>query len=270
MPAVEHRHVDGFEMLAPPGDFSAIHLAHENDYETYVRVPLLKDAATCVNAIDVGANIGMIALPLAKAISGHLWCFDMSAQNARFLFANLRRNGLDNVTVLPFAAGEELRSDAIRLRRHTTLNSMLQRCDDEALLGDVQITPTAPIDLLFAHGGPKIDLMKIDVDGWDLRVLRGAMKLIDRDRPILYTEYSPAQMRDSGGSEGEYLSRLLERGYRPYLLGPNMPAATVAAQDLEAMRLEFEGRIATVAHLGQTHIDLRWSLDGVHAPPPGI
>lgn len=258
-------HVDGFEFFAPKSDFSAIHLGHENDYEGHLRVPLLQDARKAINAIDVGANIGLLALPLSRAISGHLYCFEMSERNARILLLNAGHNKCRNITVFPMAIGEGLDSSLVRLSSHTTLNTMLHRVSaEQALDHDVRLIPTVTLDALFA-GGPRIDLIKIDVDGWDLQALRGGLKTISRDRPVIYTEYCPAGIgQATGESEKEFLSLLLTRGHRPQVLGPNMAFSVPTGQSADELHAELARLLTKVEHLTQTHLDLRWSIAGLH------
>lgn len=263
---VSNRHVDGFEFLSPKGDFTSIHLAHEGDYERNVRIPLLHDAKRAVNAVDVGANIGLIGLPLSRAISGRLFCFEMSERNSRILLMNAVRNNCTNITVFPFAIGDRLDSRAIQLSSHTTLNTMLSEASSDFLGDDVRVVPTVTLDMLFGSG-PKIDLLKIDVDGWDLQALRGGLGMISRDQPIVYTEFCPKLIRQATGeSEEEYLALLLARGYRPEVIGPNLPYTEPQGQTLGDLHAELCALLQRVEHLQQTHIDLRWSIKGLHGP----
>lgn len=263
----QYSHVDGLKFMAPIGDFTATHLGHLRDYETYVRIPLLTDAARSVNAIDVGANIGLLALPMAKVISGHLYAFDMSERNARLLMLNAERNDLKNVTVFPLAVGDQIGSQLTRLSSHTTLNTMLRKSPMEDILSnDVRIIPTVTLDSFFA-GGPDIDLLKIDVDGWDLQVLRGSVRTISRNRPVIYTEYSPKHIREAtGANEAEFLEILLQQGYRPEVLGPNVPYSTPKKSSLEELQVELRTILDAVPNKEQTHIDLRWTIESLHLP----
>lgn len=60
-----------------------------------------------------------------------------------------------------------------------------------------------------------MDLIKIDVEGFEFRALSGAQQLIHRHRPIITTEFSPAVLPKMSGCSGEeYLRFLIGLGYR--------------------------------------------------------
>jgi hypothetical protein len=62
-------------------------------------------------------------------------------------------------------------------------NSSAVRLEDD---DDGDVTVTTLDESL--RGEPQVDVMKIDVEGWEARVLRGASEIIARQRPILYVE----------------------------------------------------------------------------------
>jgi FkbM family methyltransferase len=255
---VETRH-RGFSFVTPLGDFSTISLG-ANDYEPHVLGPLLSDAKTARNAIDAGANIGLIAVPLAAALSGQLFCFEMVANNARMLYANLRRNNLSNAVVLPIALGESLRSFALARNDTTTLNLPDQVPADSALLHELtNIVPVVSLDTLFASG-PPIDIIKIDVDGNDLEVLRGARQTISLWKPVVYTEYCPELINRISHQPGkEFLRILVDLGYRATVLGPMVETGPLTG-DVDAMSAALDQRLASVVHTPLRHIDIRWHI----------
>jgi hypothetical protein len=55
--------------------------------------------------------------------------------------------------------------------------------------------------------------MKIDVDGYEGQVLRGAKRTLDRDRPTLIVEVCPYALEEQGDTADALLGLLLEHGY---------------------------------------------------------
>ena len=255
--------LDGLNYVSPAGDFTSVVLAYGQPYEPHLYDMLMADAAKSRNVVDVGANIGLVALPLARVVQGNVYCFDLSPRNAKFLHDNARRNGLDNIKVFPIAASDRLHSRALRLKTETSLNVANQFSDGDIHSNDdAFVIPFAPLDDLLADA-PPIDLLKFDVDGWDYQALRGALKLIDRWSPVIYTEYCPFLFTSVGGTtEPEYLRLLTELGYEVSVLGPFVPTGPAPTTDPEALAAFLADVLATVSHTAQMHIDLRWERTG--------
>jgi FkbM family methyltransferase len=74
----------------------------------------------------------------------------------------------------------------------------------------------------------RVDLVKIDVEGWELAVLRGAIRLLGAARPVVLFEYDPAYISRCGGSGAALTSYLHDSGYRLYGLAPGRPPLAVA------------------------------------------
>jgi hypothetical protein len=62
------------------------------------------------------------------------------------------------------------------------------------------------------------DLMKVDVEGHEIKVLRGLSKTIEQCRPLIFLEVHPARINDEGDSLAELSGMLEKRQYRVYTL----------------------------------------------------
>jgi FkbM family methyltransferase len=133
--------------------------------------------------IDVGANIGSLTLPLAGLVGaqGRVCAFESQAYNFNLLCAHLALNGIEHVR---------------------PLNAFVSDVTDPKTWGEVWgsyvsdkwPTPVMKLDDL---GLDSCALIKIDVDGGELGVLKSAARLIDKVRPVLYFENDvPAVSRE--------------------------------------------------------------------------
>lgn len=134
-------------------------------------------------AFDVGANIGYLALYLRHRIgaSGELYCFEPEPENYAELETNLRRNRLDNCHAIQSAVGAQEGSVTFT----PGLNGFV------APEGAPGISvPVVTLDQFIAQRSlPRVDFVKIDVEGFEVDVLTGMKATLSRpDKPILYVE----------------------------------------------------------------------------------
>ncbi len=138
---------------------------------------------------DVGAHIGTVSIPLLQSdAAGQVLAVEASPQTAGILARNVEMNGLaDQLQVLPrlvTAEEGELRTPAL-----TPANIGATSFAAEARRGSTVVESTT-LDLIGDEIGQFPDLIKIDVEGAEVAVLRGGESLIDRCRPLLLVEVS--------------------------------------------------------------------------------
>ena len=83
-----------------------------------------------------------------------------------------------------------------------------------------EIASVYPLDMFLDDEIP-IDIIKIDIDGFEPLVLKGANRTISNHHPIIFTEFAPAHLETYSGIKGEeYLIELLDFGYSITVLTP--------------------------------------------------
>jgi FkbM family methyltransferase len=135
-----------------------------------------------MRVVDVGANIGYYLLFLARAVGseGALCCLEPEPENLAELERNLRHNRIGNARILPFAAG----SEDSEVSLHPGINGKV--ADDGS--GSLTV-PLRRLDSVL--DGP-VELIKIDVEGYEGHVLAGAERLLREHHPVLFIEVHPA------------------------------------------------------------------------------
>jgi len=174
-------------------------------------------ARACVKpgdmVVDIGAHIGTFAIPLGRAVSpgGRVVAFEPVAAHFDLLRRNVARNGLEDVVEpVEALAGDRPGSGRIESKAANT--------------GASHVGQTGPsirqttVDAWWSdHGRPQIHLLKVDVEGMELKAIRGAERLITEHRPRLVVEVCRGQLRAAGDSVWA-LDRFLRRsGYRYYV-----------------------------------------------------
>lgn len=150
---------------------------------------------------DVGANIGAHTLPLARSVgsSGKVYAFEATAYAVRRLQENLSLNTNYGKRVEVVHAlltdGEERReiqalhsrwplAGAPESHRHPEHGGALEAIGTDSQFSLDQFAEK--VDLA------RLDLIKIDVDGHELAVLKGALRLLQRWRPLVVLELAPS------------------------------------------------------------------------------
>ena len=140
------------------------------------------------NVVEVGSNIGAHTVFIARDICPHgkVFAFEPRRLIFQMLCANIALNGIANVHAHELALGS--REQTITEGRFPVAENVNAGAFAiGSIAGDEETIAMRTLDS-FAPKLPRIDLIKADVEGFELEVLRGAEALIRRDRPILYLE----------------------------------------------------------------------------------
>lgn len=189
---------------------------HQRDADMDLIRSLLKPGDTM---IDVGANIGFTAMEGAHAVGNHgvVHAIEPHPFIHRCLEENLSLNLLSSPQVQryavavadsPMEAGAQFTND-----RRDDMNFMIPQASvKRSGMSNKSITvPVTTLDVLFPDL-LQCDLLKIDVEGAELVVLRGASSLLKTTRQILIEAGDPNSVRH-GSSAGDLLAHLESAGF---------------------------------------------------------
>lgn len=183
----------------------------------------------CV-ALDVGANIGCHSLVMADLVgdSGRVLAFEPHPGVSARLRANIHLNCLHNVEVVPVALSSESGSQLLFAPTASASNqgqASLYRQNLDTECEEIRV-PTATLDqIVDDHKLRKVDLMKIDVEGHEYQVLRGARRTLARFKPVLVFEFSDKLWRSAGVTLSEVEAYLGSLGYALFVLRQGLIAS---------------------------------------------
>ena len=165
--------------------------------------------------VDVGANVGMLALRAASIVGpeGRVVAVEAHPRTAAFLAENVRLNGFEHVEIERVAVGDAPGEISFTDRRSDDQNGV---SPDGS--GSVRVPVTTLDDLLPAARLPHVHLLKIDVEGFELSALRGATQLLSRVDRLLF-ESSPALCARYGYRCRDVHDLLRSAGFRLRHLG---------------------------------------------------
>jgi len=137
--------------------------------------------------IDIGANAGVFALLAARLRpDARILAFEPHPLVAMSLARNVRLSEARGVEVLPTALGASTGYTTL----FTTVSDVLTSLDGTRVPDPVELTvPVTTLDAIVRERDVRsIDLIKVDVEGWELPVFQGAAATLARDRPVVIFE----------------------------------------------------------------------------------
>lgn len=196
---------------------------------------------------DIGANSGLFAVAAAKRIGcGKVYAFEPCEWTYKLLEQNLRLNEANNAAAIRMALGDHVGEAVLQVHapgdeKRNTIGTPLG--SDGQVVGEERVPITTLDSFLEANAISRVDAMRVDVEGAELPVFRGAKNLLERkDAPlILYTGYGP-HTKGFGYHPVETMWRLGDCGYSLFVLdrakgdvaprrpGPEYDAVIVAAK----------------------------------------
>lgn len=171
-------------------------------------------------ALDCGAHVGKHALPMARLVgpTGQVYAFEPIPEKFCMLSANIGNARLTNIqpfnvccldqnklvifTYLPTDPGKS----SIHVRSHLE-SSQVEKVRRSCV--------AIKLDDFFIEA-PRIDFMKVDTEGAELHVLRGALGLVQKQRPVIHVEIGEPSCAAFGYRPDEIYSLLQRNGYEVF------------------------------------------------------
>lgn len=175
------------------------------EYEPHVRQALRERLREGDVVVDVGANVGCIALLAATLVGeqGLVVAVEPNLGNVQLLYAGMVLNEADNVRVLPYAASDQPGLVSLTGGSNAHLVDVQQPSASAAYAQAVVLDEA--LSWL-----PRLDLLKMDVEGHESLALEGCRELIERHRPTLIVEFSPVYLINHGHNHpAQLLDRIL-------------------------------------------------------------
>ena len=176
------RKVDGIRFgvrLSKPDDYQIVYGQQEKGFLDLK--PSLGDVV-----LDVGAHVGSYALRYSRIVGnkGRVVAFEPEPDNRRILNWNIRLNKADNVSPRSEALGNFRGKVRLKLSAFAGVHSFVRTSAEIHQTGEILVPVMKLDDLDMA----RVDLIKIDVEGYELEVLRGGEETITRLTPNLQIE----------------------------------------------------------------------------------
>lgn len=183
-------------------------LRHEEQEDLEILLRLLKPGQTFV---DCGANIGLWSITATSVIGdyGHIYAFEPNPKTVNKLRLHASDGGINNIQIYPFAVGE--RNKEVFFKCETAHN--ISGVVGESTMDAVLVKQVRLDDIL---KDTPVNGCKIDVEGHELEVLKGARNMLEISRPWLCVEFNTLMTGNNRLGDWEVHSFLRSAGYEAY------------------------------------------------------
>lgn len=187
-----------------------------------------------MTVVEVGSNLGLYSVLLSRLVgaSGRVLAFEPDPSLAPLVERSGAANGCHNLVVHAQALGRERCRQMLHTLAINSGDNHLSAGGGRMLRRSVEVE-VVTLDEVAAEWMP--DLVKIDVQGWELEVLRGMERLLERcPRLTIYFEYWPTGLRRAGDSPEALVAFLTERGFKIFEAETLKPLDERALEELPA------------------------------------
>jgi FkbM family methyltransferase len=221
----------GLKMELDTSDFLQREIFLCGDFEPNVRREILRILKPGDLFLDIGANVGFFSLLASRAVGhdGKVYAFEPAPKAHDALRRNLQLNGIQNVTAIATALSDSPGRGALFLdARNNSGASSLNRSPHSGEAVEVELDSYDRFASQNTLSMPA--LVKLDVEGAEVKVLRGMQALLSRPNPPpVVLEVSEWSLKQMGSSKDELFALMRGHGYKARLISP--PGLSIYSQD---------------------------------------
>jgi len=218
---LRQKHLNGFQVIVRAEEEVGRELYYKGVFEgeeTKFFKGLVKESSVC---FDIGANIGYYSLLFASLCPrGSVHSFEPVPMNYHILCANSLLNGFSNLKANLCAMGGTDGSAELVISSDSAYSSLVDTCRKPAA-SKIAVRVITLDDYCDRNDIRKIDLLKVDVEGAEGRVLSGAQRVMQdperRPRTVMLELYEPMLKRYES-STAEISAKMRALGYLPFIL----------------------------------------------------
>lgn len=206
-------------------------------YEPEVWSHLMAQVKSGDIVADVGAHVGLYTIALAKRVApnGKVIAFEPSSETFKALQAHIELNAVQTQTCLIQAVvGSQKQSVAFNVSKDS------QSHVSSVITDDTQVVPCLPLDDLFLD--QSLDILKIDVEGYEEEVLKGGINLLQdtqRSPSLIYVEVHPYAWSTIGTTSTSLLNLLHQCHYKVSFLDGTSATQIDSYGEIIATKTEF-------------------------------
>jgi FkbM family methyltransferase len=170
-----------------------------------------------MTVLDIGANIGSTALGFSKIVGneGTIIAFEPDKINYQKASHNILLNNASSIKLMNIGLGNE--NKAYKLYAVNDENRGMNRILEHSSTHPYAEITVRRLDEVIAEAGiKKVDLVKIDVEGFEMNVLHGAVSILKTYKPVLFIELDDNNLIEQQSSASQLIAFLYSLNYIVY------------------------------------------------------
>ena len=191
---IEFVQLDGYGMYVSKNDLMVgAQIRASGEYEPQVSKAFREVLRPGMRVIDVGANVGWFSCLSRHLVGpqGHVVAVEAGEINTKLLMMSRLKNGRDNLSIMGSLAASD-RPETL-LYSSNSSNGFVHAPRDIGEIAGGEPVAAVPLGPVLEDGRPW-DLVKIDVEGYEFKVLEGLDDMIRRHQPVLLIEFTPPSL----------------------------------------------------------------------------
>lgn len=164
------------------------------------------------NFIDIGAHVGQITLEAARIVgkNGKVFSFEPHPKTFAQFEHNIALNNFNNITACNFGLGDEVGEFYVEVIDENNAGMNRITKDNKS---NISVEVKILDDYLLNTDIKKVDFIKVDVEGFEYKVLKGAENTLLKWHPVLFVELDDVTLKAQNSSPKELLIYLNSLGY---------------------------------------------------------
>lgn len=173
--------------------------------------------------LDIGSNVGFFALRAAPLVgpTGRVYAFEPDPRLHAAIARSASANGFTQLTAFPIALSDrEGELPFYRSRDGTSSSLVFDPVQKDRTIEATLAARVTTLDLMVERGElelPRLDVVKIDVEGEEVRTIAGMRRTLAAMNPAIWCEVrGPRGSTRAPGTHAGVIAQLAELGYRPF------------------------------------------------------